>query len=82
MNLSLLQLMLEKVLFRVSLFGYIIDDYSLVIPQDITLYKGGSEVPYVIVNYEGFPMKHILLIDLKSHPRIFTHRNSEVEGMQ
>lgn len=80
MNLSLSQLMLEKVLFRVSLFGYIIDDYSLVIPQDITLYKGGSEVPYV--SNEGFPMKHILLIDLKSHQRIFTHRNSEVEGMQ
>lgn len=79
MNLSLLQSMLEKVLFRVSLFGFIIDDYSLVIPQDITLHKGGSEVPYVIVRYEGFPMKHI---DLKSHQRIFTHCNSEVEGMQ
>lgn len=82
MNLSLLLLMLEKALFRVSLFGFIIDDYNLVIPQDITLYKGGSEVPYVIVHYEGFPMKHILLIDLNSHQRTFTNRNSEVEGMQ
>lgn len=80
MNLCLLQLMLEKVLFRVSLFGYIIDDYGMVIPQDITLYKGGSEVPYV--RYEGFPMKHIVLIDLNSHQRIFTNRNSEVEGVQ